>query len=203
MSPTAPSDRLKRNVRRTAAICAVVFFSMVGAAFAAVPLYRMFCQATGFDGTVRRAQTRPGVVLEKTVTIRFDANVRDIPWDFGPDQRTQKLKIGDTGLAFYHVTNRSDHAITGHALYNVLPEGAGAYFQKLECFCFKDQTLQPGQSADFPVVYFVDPRFATDPETKETGEITLSYTFYQAAKPLAAAAAAATGTNKAIRPLGG
>ena len=165
MSLTNPSDRRRKGVRLTALISAAVVFAMVGAAFAAVPLYRMFCQQTGYNGTVRRAEAKPTQVLDKTVLICFDANVRDLPWDFRPDQTSQTVKIGQTGLAFFHVTNRSDRPLTGHAAYNVVPQGAGAYFQKLECFCFTDQTLQPGQSMDFPVVYFVDPKFAADPPT--------------------------------------
>ena len=203
MSSTRTSEQARKAVRRTAIICTVVLFGMVGASFAAVPLYRIFCQTTGYDGTVRRAQVRPGQILSKTVTIRFDANTRDLPWDFGPDQGSQVVKIGDTGLAFFHVTNHSDKPITGHASYNVLPEQAGAYFEKLECFCFTDQTLKPGQSADFPVVYFVDPRFASDAEVKNTPEITLSYTFYRVDKPAGAAAAPAADTNKPARALGG
>lgn len=207
MSPTGPSEDRRLAVRRTAAICTVVLLVMVGAAFAAVPLYRLFCQQTGYDGASRRAKAAPGAVLDKHVTIRFDANVRDLPWDFGPDQLSQKIRIGDTGLAFFHVTNRSDRPITAHASYNVVPLGAGLYFEKLQCFCFTDQTLNPGQSVDFPVVYFVDPRFATDPDTRNTREITLSYTFYRVNKPAAPANAQAAPTsldaNKASTPIGG
>jgi cytochrome c oxidase assembly protein subunit 11 len=183
MSPTGPSDAkaLARRNARIALICAVVFAGMVGAAFAAVPLYRAFCQATGYGGTVRRAEVAPTTVLARKLTIRFDANTRNIPWDFKPDQVSQQLRIGDTGLAFFRVKNNGDKPITGRASYNVVPEQAAVYFQKLECFCFSDQTLQPGQTADFPVVYFVDPQYATDPETKGGQEITLSYTFFQTA----------------------
>jgi cytochrome c oxidase assembly protein subunit 11 len=183
MSPTGPSDAkaLARRNARIALICAVVFAGMVGAAFAAVPLYRAFCQATGYGGTVRRAEVAPTTVLARKLTIRFDANTRNIPWDFKADQVSQQVRIGDTGLAFFHVKNNGDKAITGRASYNVVPEQAAVYFQKLECFCFSDQTLQPGQSADFPVVYFVDPQYATDPETTGGQEITLSYTFFQIA----------------------
>jgi cytochrome c oxidase assembly protein subunit 11 len=180
-----------------------VFFGMVGAAFAAVPLYRIFCQQTGYGGTVRRAATKPGQVLDRKLTIRFDANVRDLPWDFGPDQVSQSVRIGDTGLAFFHVTNRGDKPITGHASYNVVPEAAGPYFEKLQCFCFTDQTLQPGQSVDFPVVYFVDPHFVTDSDAKQASEITLSYTFYRVSKPGEGQAPATTNPTKAARPLGG
>ncbi|ATQ44232.1 cytochrome c oxidase assembly protein [Caulobacter mirabilis] len=163
---------------RLGLICGAAFFGMVGAAYASVPLYRMFCQVTGFDGTVRKADAKPDQVLDREVTIRFDANVRNLPWDFKPEQVTQDVKIGDTGLAFYKVTNNGDKPITGRASYNVVPESAGAYFQKLECFCFTDQTIQPGQTMEFPVVYFVDPKFAADFETKGVQEVTLSYTFF-------------------------
>ena len=174
---SAPSDR--RNAR-VALVCAAVFAGMVGAAYASVPLYKAFCQLTGFDGTIRKADAAPTRVLDREITVRFDANVRDLPWAFKPDQVRQSVKIGDTGLAFYRVTNRGDQPITGRASYNVLPEQAGRYFQKLECFCFTDQTIQPGATVEFPVVYFVDPQFAEDAETNGTGEITLSYTFFPA-----------------------
>jgi cytochrome c oxidase assembly protein subunit 11 len=179
MSLAAPSERPQaaRNAR-LAVILAGVFVLMVGAAFAAVPLYKMFCQATGFDGTIRKAEVAPSVVLNRTLDIRFDANVRGLPWDFRPDEVSQTVKIGQTGLAFFRVTNKGDKAWTGRAAYNVVPEQAGPYFQKLECFCFSDQTIQPGQTVEFPVVYFVDPKYADDPETKGKGEVTLSYTFF-------------------------
>jgi cytochrome c oxidase assembly protein subunit 11 len=202
MPLTTGSDP-RKAIRRTALICGAVFFCMVGAAFAAVPLYRIFCQQTGFDGASRRASVRPDQVLNQTVTVRFDANVRDLPWDFGPDQISQKIKIGATGLAFFHVTNRSDQPITGHASYNVTPQLVGLYFEKLECFCFTDQTLKPGQSAHFPVVYFVDPRFAGDPDTKNTPEITLSYTFFRVPGSTAKAAPAAGAQNNSAAPIGG
>ena len=194
---TAPSDpkALARRNLRIGVICAVVFAGMVGAAYAAVPLYRAFCQVTGFDGTVRKAEAAPTRVLDRTLTIRFDANVRNLPWEFRPDQVSQEVKIGDTGLAFFRVTNNGKAPITGRATYGVTPEQAGLYFQKLECFCFSEQTVQPGATMEFPVVYFVDPRYATDPETKKGEEITLSYTFFpvedqraEAASPLGEAA---------------
>lgn len=151
---------------------------MVGAAFAAVPLYRMFCQATGYNGTVRKAENAPRQVLDRKVTIRFDTNVRGVPFKFSAEQTTQQVRIGDTGLAFFKVTNTSDKPVVARAAYNVLPEQAGAYFQKLECFCFNDQVIKAGETRDFPVVYFVDPRFVDDFETKSANEITLSYTFF-------------------------
>ena len=131
--PTGPSDlkALARRNGRIALICAVVFAGMVGAAYAAVPLYRAFCQLTGFDGTVRKADAAPTQVLERTITIRFDANVRSLPWDFQPDQVSQEIKIGDTGLAFFRVTNNGKTPITGRATYGVVPEQAAMYFQTL------------------------------------------------------------------------
>lgn len=179
---------LSRNTR-LAAICGVVFFSMVGAAFAAVPLYRMFCQVTGFDGTVRKADVAATKILDRTLNIRFDANVRDMPWTFTAEETSQVARIGETKMAYFKVVNTAKTPITGHATYNVVPESAGAHFRKLECFCFREQTLQPGETMEFPVVYFVDPAFATDPETRGKTEVTLSYTFFQVedAKPALAA----------------
>ena len=194
--PTAPSKDLGKRNLRVAVICAIALFGMVGAAYAAVPLYRAFCQLTGFDGTIRKAEAAPTKVLDRKLLIRFDANVRDLPWSFKPSQVTQEVKIGATGLAFYKVTNNGKTPITGRASYNVVPEAAGAYFQKLECFCFNDQTIQPGQSVEFPVVYFVDPEFATDFETKGKTEVTLSYTFFPVETQQASASAPAS-------PLGG
>jgi cytochrome c oxidase assembly protein subunit 11 len=178
-SPTSKPGKkaLGRNAR-LAIVCGVVFAGMVGAAYASVPLYRAFCNLTGYDGTVRKAEKAPDRVLDRKLTIRFDANVRDLPWTFTPNQVSQELKIGDTGLAFYKVTNNGKTALTGRAAYNVIPESAGPYFQKLECFCFTDQTIAPGATVEFPVVYFVDPKFAADFESRGAQEVTLSYTFF-------------------------
>jgi len=191
-----------RGHLKVAAICGVAFFGMVGAAYAAVPLYKLFCQATGFDGTVRKAVTKPTKVLDRKVEVRFDANVRTLPWDFQPMQTSQQIRIGDTGLAFFKVTNKGDKPMTGRALYNVVPEQAGAYFQKLECFCFSNQTIEPGQTVEFPVVYFVDPGFVTDQDTKDKSTITLSYTFFPAVPDAAGTKQAAT-TPRIVQPLGG
>jgi cytochrome c oxidase assembly protein subunit 11 len=172
-----------RNVR-VALICGVVFCAMVGSAFAFVPLYRAFCQATGFAGTARRAYAPPTTISNRTVEVDFNTNVRGLAWDFQPDVPRQTARLGDSKLAFFKVTNTSDQPLTGRAVYNVSPDSAGAYFSKLECFCFKNQTLAPHQSAEFPVVYFVDPRFAESDDTRGIKVITLSYTFFPA-KPLA------------------
>lgn len=193
---SAPSDRANKRVAVT---CASVAFGMIGMAYAAVPLYAMFCQATGYNGTTQRASAPSSVVLDRTITVMFDANVNGgLPWTFEPVQRTIEVKLGETGLAFYRATNNSKHAVVGRAVYNVTPELAGIHFNKIECFCFTEQTLQPGESVDMPVTFFVDPALATDPDARAIKTIVLSYTFQQSiseSKP-AAAAKPAEGTPK-------
>lgn len=178
MSRPAPSDPGARRNAKVALICAAAFFGMVGVSFASVPLYRAFCQLTGFDGTIRKAEAAPDKTIDKMLTVRFDANVRNLPWTFTAEQTSQTVKIGETGLAYFKVTNNGDKPITGRAVFNVVPESAGAYFQKLECFCFSDQTIPAGKTVEFPVIYFVDPKYADDFETKGKGEVTLSYTYF-------------------------
>ena len=182
---------------RVALICVAGLAAMTGAAFAAVPVYRAFCQATGFAGAVPTAKAAPGVVLARRLTVSFDTNVRGLPWTFSAEQRSQNPRIGETGMAFFDVTNTSDRPLTGHAVYNVAPDQAGAYFRKLQCFCFSDQTIPAHTTVRFPVVYFVDPQFASDPDTRGFGDVTLSYTFFPAL------AANAKPASKAARPLGG
>lgn len=172
------SDTAGRNAR-VALICGGIFVTMVGAAFAAVPLYRAFCQATGFNGAVRRG-VAAGAMSDKTVVVRFDTNVRGLAWTFAPVQSRQTVHLGESKLAFFRAVNTGDKPLTGRAVYNVLPETAGPYFSKLECFCFKNQTLKPGEAMEFPVVYTVDPRYAADRDNQSSGEITLSYTFMPA-----------------------
>lgn len=181
MSSTEASDPKGKTAARNgrvALICVAVFAAMVGAAFASVPLYRLFCQVTGFGGTVSKAESAPTTILDRKIAVRFDANVRNLPWTFTAEQVSQDIRIGETGMAFFKVTNNSDKPVTGHATYNVLPEQAGGYFAKLQCFCFSDQTLQPGQSLEFPVIYYVDPGFVDDINTRNATEVTLSYTFF-------------------------
>ena len=158
--------------------CVFTVMAMTGAAFAAVPLYQLFCQVTGFDGTVRKAEAAPDEVLDQTVLVRFDTNVRGLPMIFRAEQVSQRVRIGETGIAFFDVTNTSDRPIHATAAYNVVPERAGPYFQKLQCFCFEGQVIEPGQTMKFPVQYFVAPEIATDRESRGVREITLSYTFY-------------------------
>jgi cytochrome c oxidase assembly protein subunit 11 len=161
---------------------------MIGLSYASVPLYRAFCELTGFDGTARRASAAPQQALGQTLLVRFDANVRGLPWEFRAEQKKQTVRIGETKLAFFKVTNRGRTPITGRAVFNVVPEEAGRYFQKLDCFCFTDQTIQPGQTVEMPVLYFIDPKFAGDAETRGEPEVTLSYTFFPSATAQAAAA---------------
>ncbi|HEY0648011.1 cytochrome c oxidase assembly protein [Phenylobacterium sp.] len=192
MSSNAPSDaERKRNVK-VAVICAATFFGMIGAAFASVPIYRAFCQVTGFDGATRRADAAADKVLDKTLTVRFDANVRDLPFAFTAEQTSQEVKIGETKLAFFRVRNNSNRTITARALYNVVPEQAGPYFQKLQCFCFEDQTIAAGATVDMPVLYYIDPKYADDINTKGKPEVTLSYTFFPSTTAQPAQADAAT-----------
>lgn len=167
-----------KNKNKVALLCAALVVGMTGAAFAAVPLYRIFCQVTGFDGTVKKAEAAPTAVLEQEVLIRFDTNVRDLPMTFKAEQLSQKLHIGETGMAYFSVTNTSNEAIHATAAYNVVPERAGPYFQKLQCFCFEGQEIAPGETRSFPVQYFVAPELATDAEVKGVRQITLSYTFF-------------------------
>lgn len=148
--------------------------------FASVPLYRVFCQVTGFGGTTQRASadTVTRGVAGRTMSIRFDSNVAPgMPWEFSPERPTQTVEVGARNLAVFIARNMSDRPVTGQAVFNVTPTQAGAYFAKIQCFCFTNQTLQPGQEVRMPVIYFVDPKILDDPDNKDTQEITLSYTF--------------------------
>jgi len=181
MSSTPTSSATERKNGRVALYCVALLLVMIAAGYAAVPLYRIFCQRTGFNGTVSRAVRAPvGAPLAQKINVSFDTNVRGLPWVFKAEQASQSLQIGATGLAFFTVTNTSDHPVTGHAAYNVVPEQAGTYFHKLQCFCFTDQTIAAHTTMRFPVVYFVDDQFASDPDTKAFTDVTLSYTFYPA-----------------------
>jgi cytochrome c oxidase assembly protein subunit 11 len=168
---------------KVATIVASVAVGMVGLAYASVPLYDLFCRVTGFGGTTQRADAAPATVLDRTIRIAFDANVNSgLGWEFKPVQRQQTVRIGEQSLAFYHATNVGKEPVTGTATFNVSPPQAGSYFSKIQCFCFTEQTLQPGQSIDMPVTYYVDPDIANDPDLKNLDTITLSYTFFKADK---------------------
>ena len=170
----------RKSNRKTGMIMGGVALAALGLGFASVPLYRVFCQATGFNGTTQRAEgDAPGAVVGKMINVRFDANIAPhMGWKFEPSQSVMRVAVGARQMAFFDATNTTDHAITGQAVYNVSPDTVGKYFKKIQCFCFSEQTLQPGQKVDMPVVFFVDPAIEKDPDTKDVHEITLSYTFY-------------------------
>lgn len=191
--------QLGRN-RGTAVACVALVAGMVALSFAAVPLYRLFCQVTGFGGTTQRAEAVAGPVLDRMMKVRFDANVgAGLPWEFKPVDRQIELKVGEQGQAVYRATNRSNRPTSGTAAFNVSPPLAGAYFVKIECFCFTEQTLEPGQSVDMPVTFYVDPKIAEDSDVVDLGTITLSYTFYPLERPARISSADAT-TETARQP---
>ena len=187
MSGLSGQDRAKggrARHRRVAIALSGLVAGMLGLAYAAAPLYVLFCQITGYDGTPRRANKPSDTVLERTVLVRLDANVaRDLGWEFKPVQNTVTLKLGENGLTHYIATNTTKDVLVGTATFNVTPAAAGPYFNKLECFCFTEQRLEPGQSIDMPVSFFVDPELATAKDLKNLGEITLSYTFHRVEAP--------------------
>lgn len=188
MSSSSEGRRQLNN--RLVALALVAFFAgMVGMAYAAVPLYRVFCQVTGYGGTTQRATQYSSKVLDQKITVRFDANVSGLPWEFGPEQREITMPIGETVQVAFRAKNLAATATSGRAIFNVTPQVAGAYFMKVECFCFTDNTLKPGEQIDMPVVFYVDPAIVDAPETKHIRTLTLSYTFYptETDKPVAQA----------------
>lgn len=195
-----PPINLNRN-RRVALISAGVALAMLGLGFAAVPLYRIFCQVTGFGGTTQRsteAEAQAVKVVAQTISVRFDGNVEaGMPWRFGPEQFHEEMRIGERKLAYYNAENTSNRPITGVASFNVEPEYAGKYFHKVQCFCFNEQTLQPGQKLRMPVLYYVDPAILQDKDAAQIKQITLSYTFHVSANQ---AAATGKADGKALDP---
>jgi cytochrome c oxidase assembly protein subunit 11 len=181
---TAPRRRLARDAV-VAAICGFVVVLMVGASYAAVPFYNWFCRATGFNGTTQVATSAPSAApLARTIAIRFDSNVAPgLPWKFEPEQTEIEVKIGEVKTVFYKVTNQSARTTTGQAAYNVAPLTVGSYFEKINCFCFTEQTMAPGEKRDMPVVFYVDPSIVKDSENDGLNTITLSYTFYPVREP--------------------
>jgi cytochrome c oxidase assembly protein subunit 11 len=167
--------------------CFAVVIGMVGLSYAAVPLYDLFCRATGYGGTPQRADAAPSTMSDRVVTVRFDTNTdRALPWSFQPEQRAVQVKIGENRLVFFRAVNNSDRSIVGHATFNVVPDRAGRYFSKIQCFCFTEQRLDAGQSVEMPVSFFIDPAILTDRDGDHIHEITLSYTFYPAVNQKAA-----------------
>ena len=189
-------DSASRKNRKVAFIAGGAALAMLGLGYASVPLYRMFCQATGFNGTTQRATAAQAAGVKATlrpITIRFDGNVASgMPWQFRPEQVTQDGHVGERKMAFFIAKNTSNRAIVGRAIFNVTPEQTGAYFHKIQCFCFNEQRLEAGEEVRMPVIYYVDPEMLNDPNARDVPEITLSYTFMEAADSAA---------NSAPKPL--
>lgn len=187
MSSKRPSrkkhkDLSRKNINLALNVSAVVV-GMLCMAYAAFPLYNLFCRVTGFGGTTQVATELPDKILDNIVTIRFNSDVApDLPWDFSPEQKEVKVHIGEQKLVFFSATNRSDRALKGTSIYNVVPNRVGGYFNKIQCFCFDEQTIQPGESVTFPVSFFIDPEIVNDKDTKDIKTITLSYTFFKVKK---------------------
>ncbi|EKF19872.1 cytochrome c oxidase assembly protein [Nitratireductor pacificus] len=191
------ADPAKGNRNRNAAVlCLAMVGGMVGMAYAAVPLYQLFCQVTGYGGTTQRVEQYSDTVLDRKITVRFDANTNGVPWEFRPVQREVTMRIGETMQISYMSRNLSNQPTSGTATFNVSPPRAGAYFNKVECFCFTEQELQPGESYDMPVVFFVDPEIVNVPELKDIKTITLSYTFFPLEKKAPVAAAPKINANQ-------
>jgi cytochrome c oxidase assembly protein subunit 11 len=192
----------RRRNAMTVLLSLGVAVGMVGLAYASVPLYRLFCQVTGFGGATQKAEQAPAAVPGTAITVRLDANVNSaLPWRFAPEQPQVRLALGETVTMLYRAENLSDQSIVGTATFNVTPLTAGQYFDKIQCFCFQEQRLAPGQSAELPVTFFVDPAILADPETKDIQTITLSYTFFRAADQGAAGevdSASATTTDGTV-----
>jgi cytochrome c oxidase assembly protein subunit 11 len=173
-----------RRSRRTAWVLAAAAAGMVGLSYASVPLYRLYCQLTGFDGTPIRATSLPAAVGSHEVTVHFNAEVgRGMPWIFRPVQRELTLMVGEPRLAFYRAHNPTSRPITGQATFNVTPEVVAKYFDKLQCFCFSEQTLEPDRTVEMPVQFFIDPAIVDDPDARTVRQITLSYTFFAVDPP--------------------
>jgi cytochrome c oxidase assembly protein subunit 11 len=194
-TPQPPTEGRVANLRRdavVAAICGLVVVLMVGASYAAVPFYNWFCRATGFNGTTQVATSAPsGAPLARKITIRFDSNVAPgLPWKFEPEKTEIEIRIGEVVTVYYNVTNQAARTTTGQAAYNVAPLTVGSYFEKINCFCFTEQTMAPGEKRQMPVVFYVDPSIVSDSDNDGLNTITLSYTFYPvrdpAPKPVAA-----------------
>src|SRR3569623_2431488 len=180
-------DRTKPKLRRdmtVAAVCGMVVALMVGAAYASVPFYNWFCRTTGYGGTTQVSEKAPDQVLGRTLLIRFDSNVAPgLPWKFEPEVIEIKVRIGEVTPAHYKVTNMAAREVTAQAGYNVSPPQVGAYFNKINCFCFTQQTMKPGETREMTVVFYVDPSIVKDSDQNDLNTITLSYTFYRIPNP--------------------
>jgi len=212
MRETTDPRQLRKAKRRdfvVAFLCGGFVALMVGAAYAAVPLYSWFCRTTGFGGTTQVASVAPAGMLDRKVTVRFDANIGPgLPWRFEPEVNSVDLRIGEVATVYFNIVNESARATLGQAAYNVTPPTVGAYFTKINCFCFTEQRLRPGEKREMAVVFFVDPELAKDSDQDDLNTITLSYTFYPVREPERPAAgnaalpvpAAATDDRSRARP---
>jgi cytochrome c oxidase assembly protein subunit 11 len=189
-----PAPSLRRRDIAVAVSCGLFAAGMVGAAYAAVPLYDWFCRTTGFGGTTQVAASAPSSVLDRTITVRFDANVGSgLPWRFEPERKSIEVKLGEVVTVHYRIINEAARPITAQAVYNVTPLTVGAYFQKINCFCFTDQHLNAAEKREMAVVFYVDPAIVKDSDNADVNTITLSYTFYaqrESSRPLAASTTA-------------
>lgn len=188
MTNSPETNRAQRSNRVVVGTCLAFVAGMVGMAYAAVPLYDMFCRVTGYNGTTQRVEQASDVILDEKVKVTFDANTSGgLPWEFKPVQRDIDVRIGETVQVMYRAKNLSSKPTTGQATFNVTPMQAGAYFNKVQCFCFTETTLQPGEEMEMPVVFFIDPEIVKTVETKGIKTLTLSYTFYprEPSKPVA------------------
>jgi cytochrome c oxidase assembly protein subunit 11 len=174
----------RRRNRLVALGAAGAVVGMLGLSYASVPLYRLFCQVTGYGGTTQQADAAPASVADRVITVRFNADTMpDVPWSFRPAQRSVQVKVGEQGMAFYVAANQASRPVTGQATYNVTPAKAGLYFTKIDCFCFTEQTLGAGQRVDMPVAFYIDPAIMDDRNLDDVKTITLSYTFFRAETP--------------------
>ncbi len=181
IAPASPANLSKRRNARTGVVLTGIVAGMIGLSFASVPLYRLFCQVTGYGGTTQVAEAAPGAVAERVIKVRFNADIGPgLPWYFKPVQRQIALRVGESGLATFRARNLSDIAVTGTSTFNVTPLKAGQYFNKVQCFCFTKQRLEAGQELDMAVSFFVDPEILSDRNLDDVKTITLSYTFFRA-----------------------
>jgi cytochrome c oxidase assembly protein subunit 11 len=192
-TPTPDTPPIPRRDMLVAFCCGGLVAVMVGLSFAAVPFYSWFCRTTGYGGTTQVAKAPPSQIADRTITVRFDSNVAaGLPWRFEPERRTINVKLGEVVTVYYAVTNEAARVTAGQAGYNVSPSTVGAYFDKINCFCFTEQTMKPGEKRDMAVVFYVDPKLAEDAEQGNVNLITLSYTFYPVRVPEQAAVESAT-----------
>lgn len=179
MSKERTDTQKERRNQKVAIACVAGFAGMIGVSYASVPLYELFCQVTGYGGTTQRVEQYSDTILDRTIKVRFDANTANsLPWDFTPKTREIEIRLGETAQVDYEARNLFSTPTSGRSTFNVTPLAAGAYFNKVECFCFTDTTLEPGDSLDMPVVFFVDPDIINSEELANIGTITLSYTFF-------------------------